>query len=137
MNNKLFQVILQLEEWLYGPYPLEYPNLNHYWQSTYNIEDNSAKPLYLLTAARSLIRINSRSNGAQLFYEPQHILEIADFQENDLYKGFLIRHEARINKNLTVELETWCRPNQTAQVSKSHKLAKKIVQLEVNIYLLN
>ena len=127
-------MVLQLEEWLYGPYPLEYPNLNLYWQSSYHNEDTSSKPVPLLTVARSLVRINSRSNEAHLFYEPLNILEITDFQENDLYKGFLVRHEARINKNLTVELETWCRPNQTAQVSKSHKLARKIVQLEVNIY---
>lgn len=47
--------------------------------------------------------------------------------------GFLIKHEAKINVNLTVELETWCRPNhQHAQVSKSNKLGKKIMQLDVS-----
>lgn len=127
-------VILQLEEWIFGPYPHGYINLNSYWQNTYHYKDKSPSPnLDLLTIAESLIRINSKSNSIQQFYEPLKVLEIADFFDLDVYKGFLIRHRAKINVNLTVELETWCRPNnQHAQVSKSNKLAKKIMQLDVS-----
>lgn len=126
-------VLLQLEEWLYGPYPLDYSNLNSYWQSLYHQKDTSPPPnLALLTVASSLMRINSKSNQIHQFYESLRILEITDYWENDIYRGFLVKHEAKISFNLTVELETWCRPNQLAQVSKSIKLAKKIMQLEVS-----
>lgn len=127
-------VILQLEEWLFGPYPHGYENLNSYWQSTYHHKDKSPPPNQaLLTVANILTRINSKSNAAQQFYEPLNILEITDFFELDTYKGILIRHEARINANLTVELETWCRPSHHhAQVSKTNKLSKKIMQLDVS-----
>lgn len=61
------------------------------------------------------------------------ILEIIDYFENDVYKGFLVRHQARIHVNLTVELETLCHPyHNYAQVSKSNKLAKRIMQLDVS-----
>ena len=61
------------------------------------------------------------------------VLEITDYWELDVYKGFLIKHEARINNNFKVELETWCSPSHHhAQVSKSNKLAKKIAQLDVS-----
>lgn len=61
------------------------------------------------------------------------IREITDYFENDVYKGFLIRHQAKIHVNLTVELETLCQPyHNYAQVSKSHRLAKKVMQLDVS-----
>lgn len=86
----------------------------------------------MLNIAESLVRINSKTNSIK-FYEPLRILEITDFFENDMYKGFLIRHEAKINANLSVELETLCTPSHHhAQVSKSNKIAKKILQLEVS-----
>lgn len=127
-------VILQLEEWLFGPYPHDYENLNSYWQSAYHFKDKSPAPNQaLLTVASLLIRINSKSNLIRQFYEPLKVLEITDYWELDVYKGFLIRHEARISVNLTVELETWCSPSlHHAQVSKSNKLAKKITQLDVS-----
>ncbi|KAG5670975.1 hypothetical protein PVAND_001203 [Polypedilum vanderplanki] len=127
-------VILQLEEWMNGPYPHGYLNLNSYWQSSFHHKDKTPPPNQdLLLLANSLIRINSKSNSIQQFYEPVKVLEITDYFDLDVYKGFLIRHEAKINVNLTVELETWCRPNnQHAQVSKTNKLAKKIMQLEVS-----
>lgn len=127
-------VVLQLEEWLYGPYPHGYPNLNGYWQNLYHHLDKSPLPNQaLMTIADSLVGINSKSNQIQQFYEPLKVLEITEYWDLDVYKGFLIKHEARINANLTVELETLCRPNhQLAQVSKSLKLAKKIMQLDVS-----
>lgn len=127
-------VILQLEEWLHGPYPLGYESLNSYWQSLYHFKDVSPQPNEaLLTVAQALIRINSKSNQIHQFYEPLLVNEVTDYWELDVYKGFLIRHEARINSNMTVELETLCRPShQHAQVSKSNKLAKKIMQLDVS-----
>lgn len=127
-------VILQLEEWLFGPYPVGYANLNSYWQNVYNHLDNSPKPdQALLLISEGILRINSRSNPIQQFYEPLKLLEVIDYFELDVYKGFLIRHEARINVNITVELETWCKPSHLhAQVSKTNKLAKKIMQLDVS-----
>lgn len=127
-------VVLQLEEWLFGPYPVGFENLNSYWQNSYHHKDSSPSPNEaMLTVARALIRINSKSNQIQQFYEPLKVLEVTDYWELDMYKGFLIRHEARINSNVTVELETWCRPSyHHAQVSKSIKLAKKIMQLDVS-----
>lgn len=127
-------VVLQLEEWLFGPYPHGFQNLNSYWQNTFHIKDNSPAPNQaLLTVANLLIRINSKSNLIHQFYEPLRILEVTDFWDLDVYKGFLVKHEAKISVNLTVELETWCRPShQHAQVSKSNKLAKKIMQLDVS-----
>lgn len=127
-------MILQLEEWLYGPYPHDYENLNSYWQSTYHFKDKSPAPNdALLAVANLLVRINSKSNLIGQFYEPLRVLEITDYWELDVYKGFLIKHEARININLTVDLETWCAPSHHhAQVSKSIKLAKKIIQLDVS-----
>jgi protein xylosyltransferase len=127
-------VILQLEEWLFGPYNHGYVNLNSYWQNIYHFLDKSPSPNEdLLTVTESLIRINSKSNSIQQFYEPLKVLEVHDYFEMDVYKGFLIKHEARINSNLTVELETLCRPNnQHAQVSKTNKIAKKIMQLDVS-----
>lgn len=127
-------VILQLEEWLFGPYPHGFENLNSYWQNSYHFKDKSPLPSQaLLTVASSLIRINSKSNVIHQFYEPLKILEITDYWESDVYKGFLIKHEAKISNILTVELETWCRHHyHHAQVSKSNKLAKKIMQLDVS-----
>ena len=127
-------VILQLEEWLFGPYPHDYLNLNSYWQSLFHHKDTSPSPNQpLLILATSIIRINSKSNSAQQFYEPGKVLEIMDYYDLDVYKGFLIRHEAKISENITVEVETWCRPNsQHAQVSKTHKISKKIMQLDVS-----
>jgi protein xylosyltransferase len=127
-------VVLQLEEWLFGPYPHGFENLNSYWQSSYHYKDTSPAPNQaLITVASSLVRINSKSNVIHQFYEPLKIIEVTDYFELDVYKGFLIRHEAQINVNLTVELETLCRPSHHhAQVSKSHKLSKKIMQLDVS-----
>lgn len=127
-------VILQLEEWLFGPYSPGYPSLNSYWQSVYHHLDNSPQPdQALLLISEGILRINSKSNQIQQFYEPLKLLEVIDYFELDVHKGFLIKHEAKINVNITVELETWCKPSHMhAQVSKTNKLAKKIMQLEVS-----
>lgn len=61
------------------------------------------------------------------------ILEITDYFVLDVYKGFLIKHEAKIVGNLTVELETWGHlSHHHAQISKSNKFAQKIMQLDVS-----
>lgn len=127
-------IVLQLEEWLLGPFPHDYESLNSYWQNTFHHKDASPTPNEaLLIVSKALIQINSKSNQVHQFYEALKVLEVTDYWELDVYKGFLIKHEAKININVTVELETWCRPSFLhAQVSKSNKLAKKITQLDVS-----
>lgn len=126
-------VILQLEEWLYGPYSPELENMNSYWQNTFHYKDKSPLPNEdLLTIANQLIQINSKTNAIQ-FYEPMRVLEITDYFVLDVYKGFLIKHEAKVSGNLTIVLETWASAtHHHAQVSKSIKLAQKIMQLDVS-----
>ena len=124
-------VILQLEEWLYGPYPADYINLNAYWQSVYHYEDNSpVDDGAIVNVANSLLRINSKSNTVQ-FYEPLRILEITNYMEYDTYRGFLVHHEAIIDGHLA-ELETWCKPNFTAQVTKKADFAHKILSFDIS-----
>lgn len=68
------KVILLLEEWLFGPHPVGFPNVNSYWQSLYNFRDkNPPHNSALVAVATSLIRINSKSNAMQQFYQPKGI----------------------------------------------------------------
>lgn len=122
-------IILQLEEWLYGPYPSDFINLNSYWQSIYHIDDKSLRPDdALATISTSLVRINSLS----LDYIPKTILEITSFYESDHYKGFLIRHGGWINESDRYVFESWARPTQVAKSSSSATLGKRLRLLEVS-----
>lgn len=135
-------VILQLEEWLFGPYPSEMQSLNGYWQNIYHTLDKSPKPDDgLLTVAHSLIRtgfvdflndvLRVNVKREQLF----DILEVSNFMEYDHFKGFLVLFEATIdfeNKAKVVRFEILARGTQLTQSNKKSKLAKRIVLMEVS-----
>uniref|UniRef100_A0A182PIG7 protein xylosyltransferase n=1 Tax=Anopheles epiroticus TaxID=199890 RepID=A0A182PIG7_9DIPT len=126
-------IVLQLEEWMFGPYPAEYPNLHSYWQNVYHHED-TATPVdgALLNVAYSLLRINGRTNSVQ-FYEPGRIREISHYFERDTYRGFLVRHEAvGTEKGIRIELETLISPVVTAKVTRTTPLARRVIHLEVS-----
>ncbi|EDW33154.1 oxt [Drosophila persimilis] len=77
-------VLLQLEEWLYGPYTSEYLNLHGYWQSLYHHEDvhGSADDL-----ARSVGDSLMRLAGGQARVDPLELLELTHYLHRDQYKG--------------------------------------------------
>ncbi|XP_053673319.1 xylosyltransferase oxt [Anopheles nili] len=126
-------IVLQLEEWIFGPYPADYVNLHAYWQNVYHHEDTATTvDGAMLNVAHSLLRINARTNGAQL-YEPLKIREITHYLERDSYRGFLVRHEAILqDTGVLVELETWVSPIVTAKVTRSTSLARRVIHLEVS-----
>lgn len=122
-------VILQLEEWIYGPYPNEFINLNSYWQSVYHILDKSPPDDALLTISTSLVRINSLT----LDYSVNNIIEITSFFENDNYRGFLIKHEGNIDSLVdNLIFETLVRPTQIAKSSVTNTIATRIKYVEVS-----
>ncbi|XP_039284887.1 xylosyltransferase oxt [Nilaparvata lugens] len=119
--------ILQLEEWLYGPYPRNVSNVASYWQSVWHSADIS--PPFddtVGTLAHSLARLATRTM-AQLdgtcAYSPTRLLEVTNYMDNDYYKGSLIRYEVEWGggkggskggkgDNVTLQLETWLRPDE-------------------------
>lgn len=121
-------VILQLEEWLFGPYPKEYPNLHSYWQSVYNAKDEDLKiDEALLIVASSLITKQLPDN-----YLLDAILEITTFMNQDQYKGFLIHHKiGQGNDTAKIELETWAGPKQFYEVLRETAIGKRIKNVEV------
>uniref|UniRef100_A0A182LRE1 protein xylosyltransferase n=1 Tax=Anopheles culicifacies TaxID=139723 RepID=A0A182LRE1_9DIPT len=126
-------IVLQLEEWIFGPYPADYPNLHSYWQNVYHHEDTSTlADGALLNVAYSLLRTNARINSVQL-YEPLRIREITHYFERDAYRGFLVRYEAMAQGETDpIELETWISPVVTAKVTRSTPLARRLIHLEVS-----
>uniref|UniRef100_A0A0P6K152 protein xylosyltransferase n=1 Tax=Aedes aegypti TaxID=7159 RepID=A0A0P6K152_AEDAE len=125
------EVILQLEEWVNGPYPADYPNLHSYWQNFFHHEDKLVSvDGALLNVVHSILRINAKSEFGQ-FQEPFRIRELNHFLDHDRYRGFLILYEASIADE-TVLLETRAQPTFSAQVSKSVALGRRITQLEVS-----
>uniref|UniRef100_A0A182QK58 protein xylosyltransferase n=1 Tax=Anopheles farauti TaxID=69004 RepID=A0A182QK58_9DIPT len=129
-------ITLQLEEWIFGPYPADYPNLHAYWQNVYHHEDSgpASDGGALQKVAHSLLRLNARLSGVSVqLYEPQGVREITHYLDRDIYRGFLIRHEALLeDAGVPVELETWISPVVTAKVTRSTPLARRITHLEVS-----
>ncbi|XP_050073739.1 xylosyltransferase oxt-like [Anopheles maculipalpis] len=126
-------IVLQLEEWIFGPYPADYPNLHSYWQNVYHHEDTVLSvDGALLNVVHSLLRTNGHINTVQL-YEPGLVREITHYLERDTYRGFLVRHEATIRQTgVRMELETWISPVVMAKVTRSTPLARRIIHLEVS-----
>ncbi|XP_055612226.1 xylosyltransferase oxt isoform X2 [Uranotaenia lowii] len=118
-------VILQLEEWVHGPYPADYPNLHSYWQNFYHYEDQStAIDGAVLKVSQSILRSNSK---LMQFQEPFRIRELTHYLERDHYRGFLILFESD-----SALWETRVQPNNSAQVSKTAPLGRRITQFEVS-----
>ncbi|XP_055620367.1 xylosyltransferase oxt isoform X2 [Toxorhynchites rutilus septentrionalis] len=125
------EVILQLEEWVHGPYPADYPNLHLYWQNFYHLEDKSTPTDgALLNVVYSILRLIANGEQKQ-FQEPFRIRELNHFLDYDRYKGFLILYDVAIDGQNCL-LETRVQPNNTAQVSKSAPLGRRLTQLEVS-----
>lgn len=121
-------IILQIEEWLFGPYTSDYANLNAYWQNVYHHQDRSPPPDDVaLTISNSLMRLIGNSNN----FEPLDLKEITNFKLNDEYEGFILRYTA-FYENTTIELETRIRPNHTWQASRSSAISKRITNFEVS-----
>lgn len=123
-------IILQLEEWLIGPYPENYPNLHSYWQNVYHSRDKGPKvDEALITVASSLACHHININ-----YTVKSIIEVTTYMDHDQYKGFLVRHELMhiANGQNVIEMEVLARPQQFARVSRSASLAKRIKGIEVS-----
>lgn len=123
-------VIHQLEEWIMGPYPLDYPNLHSYWQSIYNVNDKTPNIDEVIIATAASISMKKLPDG----FIMKSITEITSYMDHDRYKGFLIRYEiSPINKSgNSLELELLTRPNQFGQVSRASSLGKRIQNAEVS-----
>lgn len=123
-------VLLKLEEWLYGAYPKDVPNLAAYWQSFYHHEDKPSKQDDLtLTIAGSLVRKLAK----QWNTKNHQVLELTHYMHNDQYKGYLIRYNTVDGNNNTLyELETRIRPVQYAKFAKNSKFSKRLRNFEIS-----
>ncbi|XP_062552577.1 xylosyltransferase oxt [Armigeres subalbatus] len=125
------EVILQLEEWVNGPYPADYLNLHSYWQNFFHSEDKLVTvDGALLNVVHSILRTNVKAEFSQ-FQEPFRIRELNHYLDRDRYRGFLIKYEAMLGDGVVL-LETRAQPTFSAQVSKSAALGRRITQLEVS-----
>lgn len=124
-------IILQLEEWLFGPYPADFPNLHSYWQSVYNPKDKSPRvDEAVVTVASSLA-----CKRLPLNYSMKSIVEMTTYMDHDRYKGFLVHHE--ISRTVgdymaAIQIELWARPLQFGQVSRASALGKRIRMIEAS-----
>ncbi|XP_059620080.1 xylosyltransferase oxt [Phlebotomus argentipes] len=112
-------VILQLEEWLFGPYPADTPSLNRYWQSVYHYLDRSPPPDdVLLTVAASLARINAKTQSEETLQSGK-IVEVMNFMEDDEFKGFIVQHEISWSADETESslMEILVKPTQMVQTA--------------------
>lgn len=128
-------IILQVEEWLYGPSPSNVPNLHSYWQSVYHYADLSPPADdALLTLSTSIARNIAKTMvkyDCQMI--PGRILEVTSYHNNDNYEGTLLLYEVKLGNNKAT-LETYIKPNDHLFLIKSssliHRLQSLIVSLE-------
>lgn len=124
-------IILRLEEWIIGPYPSHYPNLNSYWQNVFSSSEKMSNiDEAFITVASSLA-----CQKLNLNYTMKSIEELHTYMEFDQYKGFLIRYKianAIDRTNETIQLELWARPHQFGKVSRTLALGKRIKNIEVS-----
>ncbi|ALC43906.1 oxt [Drosophila busckii] len=123
-------VLLQLEEWLYGPYTSEYANLHGYWQSLYHHEDvQGAHSDLTRTMGESLMRLAAH----QARLEPLQLLELTHYLHRDQYKGFLVRFNAQQrNTSKLLQLETRVRPVQLGKLARNARFSKRLRNFEVS-----
>ncbi|EDW78740.1 oxt [Drosophila willistoni] len=124
-------VLLQLEEWLYGPYTQEYVNLHGYWQSLYDHEDQHGGHDDL---ARSVGDSLMRLAAKQLKVAPLELLELTHYLHRDQYKGFLVRFRARRDDPNAKDLylETRIRPVQQGKLARNARFSKRLRNFEVS-----
>uniref|UniRef100_A0A4Y0BMI5 protein xylosyltransferase n=1 Tax=Anopheles funestus TaxID=62324 RepID=A0A4Y0BMI5_ANOFN len=110
--NPIFDqtIILTLEEYAFGRYPSNVPNLNAYWENVYHHEDEKhhTRMNAVLNVAFLLLHINAQENNLER-YEILKILEITHYFNRNLFEGFLIRHFALVD-DTQLELEVFVKP---------------------------
>ncbi|XP_052895887.1 xylosyltransferase oxt-like [Anopheles moucheti] len=110
--NPIFDqtVILMVEEYAFGRYPSNVPNLNAYWENVYHHEDEIHDPRTnaILNVAYALLYVTAQSNGYE-HYEVMKILELTHYFNRNAFQGFLIRHLALVNDE-RLELEVFVKP---------------------------
>ncbi|XP_002007843.3 xylosyltransferase oxt [Drosophila mojavensis] len=123
-------VLLQLEEWLFGPYTSEYVNLRGYWQSLYHHEDvHGAGDDLARTVGDSLMRLSAQ----QFKLDAVQLLELTHYLHRDQYKGFLVRYSALArNSSKELQLESRVRPVQHGKVAKNSRVTKRLRNFEVS-----
>lgn len=123
-------VLLQLEEWLYGPYTSEYANLHGYWQSLYHHEDiHGSGDDLARTIGDSLMRLSAQQTKLQA----QELLELTHYLHRDQYKGFLVRFSVqRSNDSKQFQLETRVRPVQHGKLARNARFSKRLRNFEVS-----
>lgn len=123
-------VLLQLEEWLYGPYTSEYANLHGYWQSLYHHEDvHGTGDDQTRSIGDSLMRLSAQ----QVKLEPKQLLEMTHYLHRDQYKGFLVRYSVqRREDSRELQLETRVRPVQHGKLATNARFSKRLRNFEVS-----
>ncbi|XP_017108947.2 xylosyltransferase oxt [Drosophila bipectinata] len=122
-------ILLQLEEWLYGPYTSEYANLYGYWQSIYHHEDVHGSGNDL---ARSIGDSVMRLSARQLKIDPLELIELTHYLHRDQYKGFLVRYRARGTAGNPLHVETRVRPVQHGKLARNARFSKRLRNFEVS-----
>ncbi|XP_062136792.1 xylosyltransferase oxt [Drosophila sulfurigaster albostrigata] len=127
-------VLLQLEEWLYGPYTNDYANLHGYWQSLYHHEDvHSAGDDLTRTIGDSLMRLAVQQTKLKHQLQAEQLLELTHYLHRDQYKGFLVRFSAqRRNDSKQLQLETRVRPVQLGKLARNARFSKRLRNFEVS-----
>ncbi|KAH8278229.1 hypothetical protein KR044_002927 [Drosophila immigrans] len=121
-------VLLQLEEWLYGPYTNEYANLHGYWQSLYHHEDlHGAGDDLARTVGDSLMRLAAQQYKLQAL----ELLELTHYLHRDQYKGFLVRFNVQRRNNSQLQLEARVRPVQHGKLARNARFSKRLRNFEV------
>uniref|UniRef100_A0A182LT57 protein xylosyltransferase n=1 Tax=Anopheles culicifacies TaxID=139723 RepID=A0A182LT57_9DIPT len=131
--NPIFDqsVILTLEEYVFGKYPSDVPNLNAFWENVYHHEDEKHNPRMnaVLNVAYVLLAINAQHNEYER-YEVLKILEITHHFYRNAFDGFLIRHTALLNDR-QVELEVFVMPTNMFKLNRiiEAKLSKVLLEI--------
>ncbi|XP_050072788.1 xylosyltransferase oxt-like [Anopheles maculipalpis] len=122
--NPIFDqtIILMVEEYAFGKYPSNVPNLNAYWQNVYHHEDekHDSRMGAVLNVAHVLLYMNARANG-YAGYEVLKILEITHYFNRDAFEGFLIRHTALIDGH-RLELEVLVKPKNKISLNRKQEI---------------
>uniref|UniRef100_A0A182T1A0 protein xylosyltransferase n=1 Tax=Anopheles maculatus TaxID=74869 RepID=A0A182T1A0_9DIPT len=131
--NPIFDqtIILTLEEYAFGKYPSNVPNLNAYWQNVYHHEDemHDARMGAVLNVAHLLLYINAQNNGYER-YEVVKILELTHYFNRNTFEGFLIRHIALVNDH-RLELEVFVKPRNKCSLNRM--LKDRLVHIKLDV----